>query len=192
VRRSSLSPRSLTLSKVRLLFLLPRAKHASLCSSTVLRLYSASRHAVPLTGRCRLASVSRHLGPPPSCAQDHPQGRSHHRVVGHREAKVADVEFFVHRECLSSASLLWRLTGPAEPSTSFASPTCRSPTSPAPTSTLPPASHQCPPPLRSVVVARRRQRASRLPIPQIGTSSWASSPTPPCFTSSPVATGIAR
>jgi hypothetical protein len=136
--------------------------------------------------------VSRHPGPPPSCAQDPPQGRSRHRAIGHREAKVADAEFFVRRECLSSASLLRRFPSPAEPSTSFASPMCRSPTSPAPTSTLPPASHQHPPPLRSVVVARRRQRASRLPIPQIGTSSWASSPTPPCFTSSPAATGIGR
>jgi hypothetical protein len=151
--RSSLSPCSSTPSEVCLLFSLPRTKHALLCSSTALRLCSTSSRAAPPTGRRRLASVSRHPGPPPSCGQDPPQGRSRPRAVSRREAKVADVEFFIHRERLSGAGLLRWFLGPAEPSTSFTSPTRRSTTSPTPTSTLPLASHQRPPPPK-----KRRRR----------------------------------
>jgi hypothetical protein len=146
VRRSSLSPRSSTPSEVSLLFSLPHMKRASLCSSTALHLCSSRRHAAPLTGCRRLASVSGHPGPLPSCAQDPPQGRSCPRAVGHREAKVVDTEFFIHREDLSGAGLLRWFPDSAEPSTSFASPMCLSLTSLAPTSTLPQTSHWCPPP----------------------------------------------
>jgi hypothetical protein len=93
-----------------------------------------------------LNPVSRHPGPPLSCAQDPPQGRSRPRVVGRREAKVSNTEFFIRSEHLSSVGLLGQFPGPAEPSTSFSSPTCHPSTSPALTLTLPLASHWCPPP----------------------------------------------
>jgi hypothetical protein len=106
MRCSSLSPPSSTPSEVCLLFSLPCVKCASLCSHTTLYLCSVSHRATPPTGHHRLASVSRHLGPPPSCAQDPPQGRSRPRAVSRREAKVAHFEFFIHHERLSGANLL--------------------------------------------------------------------------------------
>jgi hypothetical protein len=157
VRRSSLSLRTSTPSEVCLLFSLPHAKRASLCSSTTLHLYSASHRAAPPTRHHRLASVSRDPGHPPLCAQDPPQGRSRPRAFSCREAKVADAEFFLRHERLSSVSLLRQFPSVAEPSTSFASPTCRSPTSPALTLTLPSTSHRCPPPPKK---CRRRQPSS--------------------------------
>jgi hypothetical protein len=72
------------------------AKRAVLCSSTALRICLASHRATSLIRRHRPASVSRYPGPPPSCAQDPPQVRSRPQAVVRREAKVANVEFFVH------------------------------------------------------------------------------------------------
>jgi hypothetical protein len=94
---------------------------------------------MPPNGRHRSTSVSRHPGPLSSCAKRPPQGRSLPRAFGCHEAKVADAEFFIRRECISGAGLFQR-------SMSFALPTCRSPTSPTPVLTPPPATHRRPRP----------------------------------------------